>query len=373
MAFLVRESLESVRELWFTISGWHDIKSFARTYFRILRNPIRNTIGVYNTIDQKGAFQFFVQSFVIFTIITSLFTAFKGNDILKSIMLMINQMVFLTLTVFLYFIIFRKISKTNNTFSNFLTMYTLYMGFALPIFAFGSYLNWQVILMTFDPAYRLHAPSPSRVFGLVIADLTVIGFAMYYTAKINHYFWEVSYGRIVLVFLAVFVLLTPFQRAWLMMQCKMGIVPEFEFNNLAHRKATYEILGCDDAECNKCLVSGNWRFSDNTVDVTRKYLESVFAPYDTIAKRLATKKSARLAFDEDKWFTYTEMNEGLINLQYRTSWFLSDDGKNIYFDNNLFEVLALNQDSMWLRYGRTNPPGNLIYYDTLTIVPASNR
>ena len=373
MAFLIRESLESVRELWFTISGWHDIKSFTRIYFRILRNPIRNTIGVYNTIDQKGAFQFFVQSFVIFTIITSLFTAFKGNDILKSIMLMINQMVFLTLSVFLYYIIFRKISKANNTFSDFLTMYTLYMGFALPIFAFGSYLNWQVILMVFDPAYRLHPPGPSRVFGLLIADLTVIGLAMYYTAKINHYFWEVSYGRIILVFLAVFVLLTPFQRAWLIMQCRMGIVPEFEFNNLAHRRATYSMLGCDDIACNACLIPGAWRLSDYSVDLTRRTLESNRIPYETIIKRVAERKNIKLVFDENKWFTYSVVQDGVINNQYRTPWFISDDGKNILFDKTVFDVLALNKDSMWLRTEKTDPNNNLTYYDTVTIVPVLPR
>jgi len=80
MPIVSKNTINTLQEFWMTLSGWNDIRKFGTLFFFILRKPIKHTIQVFKNIEAQDSFKFFVQSFVIFTIITSLFTAFRGND-----------------------------------------------------------------------------------------------------------------------------------------------------------------------------------------------------------------------------------------------------------------------------------------------------
>lgn len=350
MALFSTESLQSLRLLWKTISGWDELKQFLRIYLSILRRPIKNTIELHKQIPAADAFKFFVQSFVFFTLIVSLFTVFRGNDVLKGILLMLNQIVFLTLATALYYLFFRWFSGKKKNFTEFLSLYTLYMGFIMPFFAFGSYLNWNVILMVFDPAYRISPPSPLKAISLLLSDFLFIGFAVYYSTKIHRYFWGVSTGIVVIVLVIVFILLSPLQRYWMKAQCKMGIVPEFAFTNLAHRRATYAILGCENVDCQKCLIPGVWYWSKESAD------------------KIGRDSTEQLNFTENGYFRANVAGTPEHQASTTTSrWFINDDGKEIFFFGDSFELLELSTSTMKLVIQPISKDGLLQRSDTLIL------
>lgn len=357
----------TLKKFWTTLSGWNDIMHFGKVFFFILRKPFRHTIQIYKTIEAEDSFKFFVQSFIIFTIITSLFTAFRGNDILKSILLMLNQLFFLTLSTLLYYFLFSKMSETKRSFNEFLTLYSLYMGFILPFFAIGSLLNWQVVLMITDPALRYSSPNPVKALSVILGSFSFVGFGFYYCVRITRYFWNINIGQILLGMGLVFILLTPLQRLWLQGQCSLGITPDFEFNSLAHRKGTLEILGCAEINCRKCLITGKWKYSEHSIIRREQQLIANFIDVKAIENEISIRKAAKLEFQEDGHFIYEYRDTSPFFKQNSSLWFVSEDGKQIYFDNYAFDILSLSKDSVVLSFEINNQNSLSKLRDTITL------
>lgn len=352
-----------------TLSGWNDIRKFGTLFFFILRKPVTHTIQVFKKIEPRDSFKFFVQSFVIFTIITSLFTAFRGNDILKSILQMLNQIFSLTLSTLLYFLIFNSISKIKRNFTEFLVLYSLYMGFILPFFAIGSYLNWQLLLMGNDPTLKLAGPNPIKFILIILGDLIFTGFGIYYSYRIIRYLWNIHFGLIFLGMGLVFALLTPVQMLWIQMQCKVGITPDFEFNNPAHRKATLSLLGCTDISCRSCLLVGQWKYADLTIEKYSQLLRNKNVTNEEFARNTAMVKSRVMNFREDGRFIVQYIDKDLIPQQNSATWFFSEDGKKIFFDETGYEIIILSKDFVSLKYETLTPGLLYITYDTMYLRP----
>ena len=381
MPIVSKNTINTLQEFWMTLSGWNDIKKFGKMFFFILRKPISHTIQVFKNIEAQDSFKFFVQSFVIFTIITSLFTAFRGNDILKSILQMLNQIFFLTLATMLYFLIFNSISKIKKSFTDFLVLYSLYMGFILPFFAIGTYLNWQLLLLGQDPTPRSVGPNPFKFILIILGDFVFTGFGIYYSYRIIRYFWNINFGQIFLGMGLVFALLTPVQMLWIKLQCKIGITPDFEFNNPAHRKATLSILGCTNVSCNKCLLIGEWKYTDNSIRqkrkqvFTRNWIENKqiisYINEGTIDKEMEYYKKYRMIFEENR-LIQVKMDSTGITRTSSSSWFIADDGNYLFFDNTVYQIIDLKEDAVILSFENTNSDRSK-FSDTIYIEPVRNE
>ena len=332
------ETVATLRQFWNTITGWKDIKAFWTLYFYLLRNPVRNSVALAQRWQPQEAFSFFVQSFVIFTSIVSLFSAFKGNDILKSILGMVSQVVFMTLAVFGYYFLFNALSATKKAFSEFLKFYTVYMGFAFPVFAVALYLNWKTLYTLLGPDGKTPFPALYYFFTMVIVSV----FSIWFTARMSKEFWQLSYWKINAVIITVFILVLPLQRLWIQVQCKLGITPEYEGTTLAQRKAIFAVMGCEDTECKKCLLPGVWKYSPGTI-------QGFIAKEPDQEASLLLKAKTRLLFDENGRMRYYQANGDDLIKDYNTPWFFSDDNKQLFFNNKAFDVISLAPDTMVLR------------------------
>lgn len=374
MPIASKNTIHTLQEFWMSLSGWEDIRKFGSLFFFILRKPISHTIQVFKNIEARDSFKFFVQSFVIFTIITSLFTAFRGNDILKNILQILNQIFFLTLATLLYFLIFNRISKIKRSFTDFLVLYSLYMGFILPFFAIGVYLNWQLLLIGQDPTPGSIGSHPFKFILTFLGDFIFNGFGIYYSYRIIRYFWNIHFGLIFLGMGLVFALLSPVQFLWIKWQCKLGITPEFEFNSMEHRKATYAYLGCEDISCKKCLLIGEWKLTDTSTQkimtniIKNKFIESyLMLPDEAVEKETNKLKRMRVTFEESRCTSKVVDSTGL-DINTPSLWYISEDGKYIFFDNTSFELITLKKDSLIISIYKMRP-NNLTYIDTLSFEP----
>ena len=381
MPIASKNTIHTLQEFWMSLSGWDDIKKFGSLFFFILRKPISHTIQVFKNIEARDSFKFFVQSFVIFTIITSLFTAFRGNDILKNILQILNQIFFLTLATLLYFLIFNRISKIKRSFTDFLVLYSLYMGFILPFFAIGVYLNWQLLLIGQDPTPGSIGSHPFKFILTFLGDFIFNGFGIYYSYRIIRYFWNIHFGLIFLGMGLVFALLAPVQFLWIKWQCKLGITPEFEFNSMEHRKATYEILGCEDISCKKCLLIGEWKLTDKSIQklskeiYDREFFEKKFlANIDNAAvdKEIKLAKSSHFYFEEDRFTLLTKIDSSGYVPQYNTFWFISDNGENIFFNYHGYQLIKLEKDSLIVSIEKIFR-NSYIYMDTISYEFVKNK
>lgn len=189
------------------------------------------------------------------------------------------------------------------------------------------------------------------------------------------YFWNIRFGWIALGMAIVFFILSPLQQKWIQWQCKLGITPEFEFNSLEHRKATYEYLGCDDISCKKCLLIGEWEITDDGIQKLRKqifYREFLiqkgiisFIDDDAIDKEVNILKRNRYVFDET-WFTLKSIDTSGFSKNTSSTWFISDDGKNLYFSDNSYQLLGLKKDAVILGT-KSIMPNNSTYKDTISL------
>jgi hypothetical protein len=255
------------------------------------------------------------------------------------------------------------------------------MGFILPFFALGFLLNWQVILFITDPEIGKTAPNPAIFIPTLLGALGLSFFGLYYSTRIIRYFWNIHYLLIIFGLIIVFIALTPLQRTWIQLQCKMGIIPEFEFNNLEHRKATYEILGCEDVACKKCLLIGVWKYTDSSIQKERehiyknKLIESNLVPSnindDTIEKAINKLKGSRIEFNETH-FTLKYDDSLALAPNTSTPWYLSDDGKNIFVNNTRFQLIDLKKDFVILSF-EASRSDNSKYNDTFSLEPAIKK
>lgn len=375
MSIFSQNTISALKQFWITFSGWNEIRSFSKLYFHILKNPFRHTIEVFKKIEPRDCFTFFTQSTIIFTIITSIVMAFRGNDILKSIVLMANQLLFLTLSTLLYYVIFNFISKSKKNFTEFLSLYTLYMGFILPFFAIGLFLQWQIALMITDPINKHSGPNPLKAILIFLGTTGAVGFSIYYSTRVIKYYWNISFGWIAFGLAIVFFLLSPLQKIVTQWQCKLGITPEFEFNSLAHRKATYESLGCEDISCKKCLLIGEWEITNSGILKIKERIykreliknKGIFSFIDNeaIDKEINIIKRDRYLFDETE-FTSKSIDTSGNYINSSTPWFISDDGKKIFFNNSYYPLLSLKKDTILL--GTISIlPDNSTYNDTISL------
>jgi len=173
----------------------------------------------------------------------------------------------------------------------------------------------------------------------------------------------------------VFVLLSPLQKLAIQLQCKLGITPEFEFNSLEHRKATYAFIGCEDISCKKCLLIGEWKYTEKSIQILSKEIydqeffdKKIFAYMDNEAmdKKIKRLKSIHMFFEDTRFTLLTKKDSSGYEPEYNSYWFISDNGEYIFFEKHGYQLLKLEKDSLIVSIEKTNP-NSFKYIDTISL------